>query len=337
MSESNNGIVISSRVRLARNLDGFVFPARLDDAGSAKVLGKIEDALKGGSENFGTIRISDMTDLQAETLKELHVISDDLLHYNKNAAVIVNKAGDICIMVNEEDHLREQCILKGNKLSQAYNKLCAVDDLIASANKIAFDQRLGYLTACPTNVGTGLRASALMFLPGLSMTDSLAKCVNAASRFDMSVRGEYGEGSRSGGYLYQISNQKTLGVSEEEIISSVASAVEQIEQSEILARRALRSGNEVMLRDNIMRAYGILTNAYRLSFGEFEEKYALVKLGIYYGYIECGDRAAFEALLDKYRPANMMTQANKIMNDGERDIYRAANAAAELKRLTAGA
>ena len=144
MSESNNGIVISSRVRLARNLDGFVFPARLDDAGSAKVLGKIEDALKGGSENFGTIRISDMTDLQAETLKELHVISDDLLHYNKNAAVIVNKAGDICIMVNEEDHLREQCILKGNKLSQAYNKLCAVDDLIASANKIAFDQRLGY-------------------------------------------------------------------------------------------------------------------------------------------------------------------------------------------------
>ena len=335
MNVNDNGIVISSRVRLARNFEDFVFPSRLDDAGSAKVLEKVENALKNSDEKFGTIKLSDMSDLQAETLKELHMISDDMLRGNKNGAVVVNKTNDICIMVNEEDHLREQCILRGNKLSHAYKKISAIDDMIASSEKIAFDKRLGYLTACPTNVGTGLRASALMFLPGLGMTNSLEKCVNAASRFDMAVRGEYGEGSNSSGYLYQISNQKTLGVSEEEIISSVASAVEQIEQSEILARKALVESNEVMLRDGIMRAYGILTSAYRLPFKEFEEKYALVKLGIYYGYISCNDFNAFESLLDKYRPANMMTHAKKIMNDSERDIYRAANAAAELKQLTA--
>lgn len=335
MSAKDSGIVISSRVRLARNYDGFVFPSRLDDEGRLKVIEKTENALKSSGEKFGTIRLSDMTDLQAETLKELHMISDDLLRGGKNAAVIVNKSNDICIMVNEEDHLREQCILKGNRLSQAYAKISAVDDGIASAEKIAFDPKLGYLTACPTNVGTGLRASALMFLPGLGMTDSLAKCVSAASRFDMTVRGEYGEGSRSGGYLYQISNQKTLGVSEEEIISSVASAVEQIEQSEILARKALLESNEVMLRDGIMRAYGVLTNAYRLTFKEFEEKFALVKLGVYYGFINVSDKQAFEGMLDKYRPANMMTHAKKIMNDNERDLYRAANVAAELRSLTA--
>lgn len=335
MSDKSNGIVISSRVRLARNFAGMRFPARLGDAESAKVLEMTENALKSGGEKFGTIKIADMTDLQAETLKELHMISDDLLHGNKNAAVITNRSNDVCIMVNEEDHLREQCIMKGNRLSQAYSRISAIDDTIASACDIAYDKRLGYLTACPTNVGTGLRASALMFLPGLGMTDSLSKCVSAAARFDMAVRGEYGEGSRSGGYLYQISNSKTLGVSEDEIISGVASVVEQIEQSEVLARKALLESNEVMLRDGIMRAYGILTNAYRLPFDEFEEKYALVKLGVYYGFISCTDTAAFEAMLDKYRPANMMTQAKKIMNDGERDLYRAANAAAELKSLTA--
>lgn len=335
MSERNNGIVISSRARLARNYAGFKFPERLSDEEGATILKKTEDALRGSSEKFGTVKISDMSELQAETLKELHMISDDLMSGNKNAAVIVSKSNEICIMVNEEDHLREQCILKGNRLSQAYEKISATDDMIAASCEIAFDKKLGYLTACPTNVGTGLRASALMFLPGLSMTDTLSKCVSAASRFDMAVRGEYGEGSRSEGYLFQISNQKTLGVSEEEIISSVASTVEQIEQSEILARKALIESNGVMMRDGIMRAYGVLTNAYRLPFKEFEEKYALVKLGVYYGYISCEDHAAFENMLDKYRPANMMTHAGKIMNDSERDIYRAANAAAELKSLTA--
>lgn len=335
MNNDNNGIVISCRARLARNYDGYVFPSRLDDEGGKAVLKKTEDALANSGENFGTVKRADMSDLQAETLKELHLISDELLRGNKNAAVIVNKNNEICIMVNEEDHLREQCILKGNRLAEAYSRISAIDDVIASQNKIAFDKRLGYLTACPTNVGTGLRASALMFLPGLSMTNSLADCVNAVSRFDMTVRGEYGEGSDSEGFLYQISNQKTLGISEEEIISSVSGAVAQIEKQEIVARNALLQSNEALLRDNIMRSYGILTNAYKLSFKEFTEKFAMVKLGVYYGFIKCTDTEALGNMLDKYRPANMMTSAGKIMNENERDIYRAAGVAAELRKLTA--
>ncbi len=334
MNNVNNGIVISCRARLARNFDGYVFPARLDDEGGKAILKKTEDALARSGESFGTVKRADMSDLQAETLKELHLISDELLRGNKNAAVVVNKNNEICIMVNEEDHLREQCILSGNRLSEAYSRISAIDDIIASQNKFAFDKRLGYLTACPTNVGTGLRASALMFLPGLSMTNSLAGCVNAVSRFDMTVRGEYGEGSDSEGFLYQISNQKTLGISEDEIISSVSGAVNQIEKQEIVARNALLQSNEALLRDNIMRSYGILTNAYKLSFKEFTEKFAMVKLGVYYGFINCNDNAALGKMLDKFRPANMMTSAGKIMNENERDIYRAANVAAELKKIT---
>ena len=320
MNNVNNGIVISCRARLARNFDGYVFPARLDDEGGKAILKKTEDALARSGESFGTVKRADMSDLQAETLKELHLISDELLRGNKNAAVVVNKNNEICIMVNEEDHLREQCILSGNRLSEAYSRISAIDDIIASQNKFAFDKRLGYLTACPTNVGTGLRASALMF--------------NAVSRFDMTVRGEYGEGSDSEGFLYQISNQKTLGISEDEIISSVSGAVNQIEKQEIVARNALLQSNEALLRDNIMRSYGILTNAYKLSFKEFTEKFAMVKLGVYYGFINCNDNAALGKMLDKFRPANMMTSAGKIMNENERDIYRAANVAAELKKIT---
>ncbi len=320
---SENGIVISSRVRLARNIAGLPFPSKLDSERSLAVTQKVYGALGKAREHYSIIRISDMSDLQGEALKEMHLISDDLLHGNKYAAAIMNKSNDVCIMVNEEDHIREQCILPGKKLRDAYVKINEIDDIISSSNKIAFDPRLGYLTSCPTNVGTGMRASALMFLPGLSLTNSLERCMNAVSRFDLTVRGEYGEGTSSESCLYQISNQKTLGLSESDILANVTAAVEQIERNEIAARKALLAANGTALRDNIMRAYGILSNAYALSGKEFMQRMALVKLGIYYEFLKCEDRDALEKLIADVKPASMMLKAGKIMDGEERDVCRA--------------
>ena len=330
---ADDGIVISSRARLARNFAGYAFPARLNSEDSLAITQKVYGALGKSDERFSIIRISDMSELQGEALKEMHLISDDLLHGNKYAAAIVNKNNEICIMVNEEDHVRAQCILGGNRIDEAYRRISDVDDMLSAANKVAFDPKLGYLTACPTNVGTGLRASALMFLPGLGLTRSLESCVSAVSRFGMTVRGAYGEGSESEGWLYQVSNQKTLGVTEEDIIRNVAGAVEQISKNEQTARKALLESNETAMRDRVMRAYGILTNAYSVSGREFAEKLALVKLGVYYGFLKCGDIAKLDALASGLRPANMMLKAGKTMTAEERDIHRAAQAAKELKAL----
>ncbi len=318
-----NNVVISSRVRLARNFAGYKFPAHLDSESSLAITQKVYSALSQSSEKYSIMRISDMSDLQGEALKELHLISDDLLHGNRYAAAIVNKANDISVMVNEEDHIRAQCILPGKRLDEAYRRINDVDDMISAGNKIAFDPRLGYLTACPTNVGTGMRASALMFLPGLSLTHSLENCMNAVSRFDMTVRGEYGEGSDSEGYLYQVSNQKTLGLSEEDILRNVSSAVDQIEKNEITARKALLESNGTAVRDAIMRAYGVMTNAYALSAKEFMEKFALVRLGVYYGFLRCENGTKLDALVSDSRPANLMLKAGKNMDPEERDICRA--------------
>ena len=150
MNNVNNGIVISCRARLARNFDGYVFPARLDDEGGKAILKKTEDALARSGESFGTVKRADMSDLQAETLKELHLISDELLRGNKNAAVVVNKNNEICIMVNEEDHLRIQAILPGLQVEDTLKLASDTDDALEETLDYAFDERLGYLSACPT-------------------------------------------------------------------------------------------------------------------------------------------------------------------------------------------
>ncbi len=230
--------VISSRVRLARNIAGYPFPARLDSERSLLVTQKVNEALNA-SERYDIIRVSEMDELRGESLREMHLISEDLLNGNKYAAVIMNAKKDVCVMVNEEDHIRIQGFADGADFAGAYAKASRADDAISASVKYAFDSQLGYLTACPTNVGTGLRASAMMFLPGLAITRSLDACVSALSRLDITVRGEYGEGSESTGYIFQISNQKTLGVSEEEIIASMSDAVARIEEQEKKCRDAL--------------------------------------------------------------------------------------------------
>ena len=278
--------------------------------------------------------MSEISEVDGNVLKEKHLISDDLLKNEDTGAAIINESETVSILINEEDHIREQCILPGFSLKEAFGTVNSVDDAISKKVRFAYSDKLGYLTACPTNLGTGMRASAMMFLPGLSIYNSLQACVNAISRLNMTIRGVYGEGSDSVGYIYQVSNQKTLGVSERQIIDAVETSVGHIAEAELKARDTLKNSGGDELKDKIMRAYGILTNAYKIDSKEFMQLIALVNLGVYYGYIKLTDREQFIKLITNAQPANIASLSNKDLGGNERDVFRAKYASKILSSIT---
>lgn len=333
MSQNIDDVVISSRIRLARNVNDIPFPSRLNDERASLIARKVYDALQA-NDNYDLYKMSNIGEIDGNVLMEKHLISADLLHNNQFGAAIINESETVSVMINEEDHIREQSILKGLQLREAYQKINAVDDDIAARIQFAFDPQLGYLTSCPTNLGTGLRASVMMFLPGLTITKNLDDCVNAVSRLNMTVRGVYGEGSDADGFIYQVSNQKTLGVSEAEIIESVETSINHIVDAELRSRQALLQHNEVELKDRILRAWGVLTNAYTLSTEEFMRLAAFVKLGVYYDWIHVTDAARLEKLITEAQPANLINISGKKLDAAERDLYRASYVGKVLSGLS---
>ncbi len=337
---NENSVVISSRVRLARNVAGLPFPHKLRREHGAMIAKQVYDALaKSGTYNLN--RVSASNELDLDVLKEKHLISEDLLRA-ENGAAIINDAETVSIMINEEDHIREQCILRGFRLDEAYREIDKIDDVIGEKVKYAFDPKLGYLTCCPTNIGTGMRASVMMFLPALSLTNGIESYVNAVSRLNMTVRGVYGEGSKADGFIYQVSNCKTLGISEEEIISSVDNCINSLVEAELAARDKLFRSDGAAIRDRVGRAWGILTNAYSLSTDEFMSLMAYVKLGAYdgYGLIKITDPDRLEKLVTEAQPANIVNISGKAL-DGDasgisparRDIMRASYVSKTLKSI----
>jgi protein arginine kinase len=236
-------------------------------------------------------------------------------------------------MVNEEDVLREQCFMKGLRLSEAYKKLDKIDDDLAKNLDIAFDEKLGYLTACPTNLGTGLRASVMMFLPALTEGGKIGALVKEAERLGLTVRGLYGEGSSAEGYMYQISNEVTLGVSEYEIIKEVEDAAERICLAERDEMQRLFVRNELKTMDKARKAYGVLTNAVMLSYGEFISRVAEVKLGAMLGMIGISDIGAIDDLIISARPANICEQYGRRLSALDRDLFRAEIVGNKLSKL----
>lgn len=333
MNGNYNDVVVTSRVRLARNVAGLPFPTKLNDDRALQLGRKVYEAVTKGDNDYAMYRMESIDDTSGDVLREKHLISADLLENKKYGAAIISGDETVSIMINEEDHIREQCILQGFALPEAYRKINSVDDTISAAVPIAYDAKLGYLTCCPTNLGTGMRASAMMFLPGLSITRNLEQCVGAVARLNMTIRGVYGEGSEADGYLYQISNQKTLGVSEEEILTSVQSSIAHIADAELRARQELYKANESTLRDRILRAYGVLTNAYMIDSKEFMSLLALVKLGAFYGLIKVSDTDRLEKLVTDGQPANIVNICGKRLSGAERDVFRAAYAAKTLRSI----
>lgn len=335
MVDESEGIVVSTRIRLARNLEGFPFPSHLKDEKQAKEIIRLVSARVNKLDEFHLHYMKEISDEKAVCLMENHLISPKLIQNKLYSAALINNEENVSIMINEEDHLREQCIVKGFDLPLAYETMSEIDNHIASSMKFAFDEQFGFLTACPTNLGTGLRASVMQFLPALTMNGLMPKLIRSINRLGLTVRGIYGEGSEAEGFLYQISNEVTLGVTEEEILNQVGEVVKKVSALEEAERKNLKNGSKAIdVQDDCLRAYGILTNCVKISSAEFVKLASKVKLGACLGYINLKDVSEIDTLLVKLRPTNINAAAEKSLTALERDVYRAKTAAAAIKKLT---
>ena len=271
------GNIITSRVRLARNLSGY--PFKINNVAEAKEIVKKVNRALVKSDTFNLYFTSNLSDIKLEAMKERHLISQNLIDNRACGAALINQDESISIMVNEEDVIREQCFMKGFSLTEAYKRLEKIDDDLEKNLPIAFDVNFGYLTACPTNIGTGLRASVSLFLPALTEGGKIGALVEECRKLGLTVRGAYGEGSEAEGYIYQISNEVTLGVSEFEIIREVEKAVEDICRAERDEMERIFAKNELKTMDKARKSFGVLTNAVFLSYSELLMHISNVKIG----------------------------------------------------------
>lgn len=294
-------IVLSSRVRLARNLAKVPFPNQADSEKSAVVLKELETSMEDLSQTDGKsylwIDIANLSPIERRVLVEKHIISFDLIQEPVNRALIVREDAAISIMVNEEDHLRIQSLYSGLDLLGAWRAANLVDDCIENRHTFAFDARLGYLTACPTNLGTGLRASVMVHLPALVFTRQINRIVSAATQLGLAVRGLYGEGTETTGNIFQISNQLTLGYNEMEIIDNLRNVACQIVDQERTARNTLKKKSIDDLTDRVWRSYGILRYARKISGQEALSMLSEVRLGTDLQIIEGVNPQVFNELL----------------------------------------
>lgn len=323
--QNDNDIIISTRVRLARNLSKYPFPNAMDKEVKEKVRTELEGCIINSnstlSKDFEVYHMAELDSVKKQMLAEKHLISLELLKKN-DASVLINKDENMSVMLMEEDHLRLQVIMGGFKLDEAYETASKVDDVIDENVQYAFDADFGYLTSCPTNTGTGLRASVMMHLPALTMTNSIQRIASSAGGLGIAVRGMYGEGSKASGSLYQISNQVTLGLTENEIIEKVKNIVNQIAEHEKQAREKLMENNRDYIEDKLYRSYGILKYARSISSEEAKTLISDVLMGKNMGIIENINNSLIELMI-KSEPAYIEHMAKKRLTPEERDKQRA--------------
>jgi protein arginine kinase len=319
-------IVISSRVRLARNIAGFHFYSQADSRQREEILQFAHDKLMSTNLHSKLLYINmcDTSDLERQLLTERHLISKELAEKDGARALAWTHDESLAVMINEEDHLRIQVMANGLQLDKTFARICEVDDLLARQLEYAFSSQYGYLTACPTNVGTGIRVSVMLHLPGLKMTQEIEKVFRAAKDMHLAVRGLYGEGSEPIGDFFQLSNQITLGKTEEEIIKSlVVHAVEPIVEYEKRARHKLMQEKKDALDDKIFRAKGILSTARLISSEEALYMLSFVRLGIHLGRIRDIDLATVNRLFLLTQPAHLQNLYQETFDAPHRDIARA--------------
>ena len=316
-------VVTSTRIRLARNLAGYPFPEKLDDALAEEVLFLIEKSLST-LDAFEKQDLSTLSKDQLTLLQEQHLISPALIRKKMTAEAFLSADKNVSIMVNEEDHLREQYICAGFDLYKAYERISALDEGLGAQLDFAYDERLGYLTACPSNVGTGMRASVMMFLPGLARTNGLKAFLPTLKQNGLTVRGVFGEGTAAEGYSYQISNERTLGKSEMEILDQMTRVTMQLCDLELKAREQMLADDFMALKDECLRAFGILTNCAVLPMKQLTAYMVQVKLGIMLGFFKTKNIRHFNDFLADMQPASFRL-GNDLRGASERecDIARA--------------
>ena len=328
-------IVMTSRVRLARNLGTFPFPGWAKPDKRQLVLETIKPAVDDLTEMKGAFStdLKELTSIQKRVLVERHLISREHAAKSSGSAAVMNRKQTLSIMINEEDHLRMQAIRPGLNLKAAYTLVDKVDSTLDESLEYAFDQNLGFLTACPTNLGTGMRASSMVHLPALVLSDQINQVIQAVNKIGLAVRGLYGEGTEALGNLFQVSNQNTLGEREEEIIARLERVVEQIIEHEQNARETLLSDKRSMLDDQIGRSYAILRHAHVMSSKEALNLLSMLRLGIDLAQFPEEARPTIDLLLMEIQPAHLQIVGNKKLGAEERDATRAEILRDRLKSL----
>ncbi len=327
-----SGIVFSSRVRLARNISDFSFPGRSSEAQRLKVLNKIKEASSHITrlKNTNFINMQELSDLEKQFLLERHLISQDHLSPGQGKGLIVSKDEEIAIMINEEDHLRMQVITSGLDLKKCWAILDNIDNDFSKKIPFSFLADLGYLTACPTNVGTALRASCMMHLPALIFTKKINKILELLTRISFTTRGLFGEGTQALGNFFQISNQVSLGLSEEELIDNLAGVVNQVKDQEVAARDILLKKHKISLEDSVWRALGVLRNCRLISSKEALSHLSILSLGLDLGIIKDTDltkkgdaKELLNTLIISIQPAHLQKIEGKPLKNSQRDHIRA--------------
>lgn len=321
----HSDIVISSRIRLARNLSSFPFPHWSNKKESKEVLDSIEQAVGKINHLKGVtvFRLADLDSLDKQFLVERHLMSYEHAHKTDSKAVVVDNEEIVSLMINEEDHIRLQVMQSGFNLFEAWNIINRIDDCLAKELPFAFSLDYGYLTACPTNTGTGMRGSVMLHLPALVIIGQIKQVLNAISKLSFTTRGLYGEGTEATGNFFQVSNQVSLGHSETEIIENINGLIRQIIEQENQARETLMAKNKAVVEDKISRSFGILKNAHIISSQETTELLSMVRLGTSLGLIKEIDRSTVNELFIITQPAHLQKLENKKLSSQERDVKRA--------------
>jgi len=321
-----SNIVMSSRIRLARNLAKRPFPNKASKKEVMETLASIQSAMN--EINFFKkslfLRINDLDNVDRQLLIERHLMSHEHAANPEGKALVISPEEMLAVMVNEEDHLRIQVMQSGLNLDDTYKMASSIDTALSEKLDFAYSMQWGYLTACPTNTGTAIRGSVMLHLPALVMTKQINKVLAAVSKLSFASRGFYGEGTQASGNIYQISNQVALGHSEEEIIQNINGLIRQIIEQEEQARQALVLQNRVMLEDKIFRSYGVLRHSHIISSQETVELLSMVRLGVDLDIIKNVDRNAINQLFIMIQPAHLQKIEGKKLSASERDVRRAS-------------
>ncbi len=332
-SGPNSDIVMSSRTRLARNLDKLSFSHWADRRQQEDILIAVLDAAKAVTylKDALFLRLKDMSEVDKLFLVERHLMSPDHTKDVQFKALIVDPKEIISIMVNEEDHLRIQILQSGLNLMECWRIIDALDTELSKKLSFAYSTKWGYLTACPTNTGTGLRGSIMLHLPSLVFTGQIGKILQATAKLGLNIRGLYGEGTEASGNLFQVSNQVSLGRAEEDIIDNIERIINQIIAREEATRRSVLAKNKDALIDRVWRAFGTLKNARIITSNETIALLSAVRLGVDVGIVKNMDRRMVNELLILTQPAHLQKLEGKILSSNERDMKRAELIKGRLK------
>jgi protein arginine kinase len=319
-------VTLSTRIRLARNLREFPFPGRAETSQRRAVLTKCMEAMHDikDLDSSYAVEVDDLSELERQILVEKHLISRELSDVDEASGIILSKDRNCCIMINEEDHLRIQVLQPGLNFSKVWKRVDALDSNIESEVSYAYDGDLGFLTACPTNLGTGMRASVMMHLPGLVMSKNMDKVVNAVNQLGFAVRGLFGEGSDASGSIFQISNQQTLGESEGAIIERLDKTLQNLVRQEEFARKKLLQDDGRRLIDKVSRAIGSLKSCHLIQSAEAMDLLSLIRLAADFKMLPDSYRSTADRMFIEIQPGHVQLAAGKPVEPDDRDYLRAS-------------